>query len=62
VAIKRLLQGSAFGPDQIDRIAAAYEEVLRALRLANRIDPLTEFVGPVSYSVSPRRDCLMERR
>ena len=39
------LQGSAFGPDRFDRIAAAYDEVLRAFRLANRIDPLTEFVA-----------------
>ena len=52
MAIKRLLQGSAFGPDQIDRIAAAYEEVLRALRLANRIDPLTEFVAKKVFEIA----------
>jgi hypothetical protein len=52
VAIKRLLQGSAFGPDQIDRIVAAYEEVLRALRLANRIDPITEFVAKTVFEIA----------
>ena len=52
MAIKRLLHGSAFGPDQIDRIAAAYEEVLRALRLANRIDPLTEFVAKKVFEIA----------
>ena len=52
MAIKRLLQGSAFGPDQSDRIAAAYEDVLRALRLANRIDPLTEFVAKKVFEIA----------
>ena len=52
MAIKRLLQGSAFGPDQIDRIAAAYIQVLHALRLTNRIDPLTEIVAERIFGIA----------
>jgi hypothetical protein len=45
MAIYRLLQFSAFDPDAIERMTAAYEDVLRALRLANRQDPITELVA-----------------
>ena len=45
MSINRLLQDSAFEPEQIGRIAEAYKQVLHALRLINRIDPLTEIVA-----------------
>jgi hypothetical protein len=44
-AIYRLLQFSAFEPEEITRMTAAYEHALRALRLADRQDPITELVA-----------------
>ncbi len=44
-AIYRLLQNSAFGPDEIKRITTAYEDALRVLGLASRSDPITEIVA-----------------
>jgi len=61
VAINRLLQGSAFAPDQNDRIAAAYEDVLRALRLTNRIDPLTEIVAKKIFEIAQTGELDTER-
>jgi hypothetical protein len=52
VSINRLLQDSAFEPEQIDRIAAAYKEVLHGLRLTNRIDPLTEIVAEKVFGIA----------
>jgi hypothetical protein len=45
VAIYRLLQESAFSPEDIDRIAAAYEAALKILHLPDRNDPVTEIVA-----------------
>lgn len=45
VAIYRLLQQSAFNPEDIDRLVAAYEDSLRALKLTDRSDPLTESIA-----------------
>jgi hypothetical protein len=45
MAIYRLLQQSAFGPEEIGRMTAAYEQCLRVLNLANRADPITELVA-----------------
>jgi hypothetical protein len=46
MAIYRLLQNSAFGPDDIKRMSDAYESALILLRLSNRRDdPLTETVA-----------------
>jgi hypothetical protein len=44
MAIYRLLQNSAFGPDDIKRMVAAYERALVLTRL-NRDDPATETVA-----------------
>ena len=52
MSINRLLQDSAFEPEQIDRIAEAYKRVLHALRLINRIDPLTEIVAENIFEVA----------
>ncbi len=45
MAIYRLLQQSAFGPEEIDRLATAFEDSLRALKLDDRSDPFTETVA-----------------
>ena len=45
MAIYRLLQNSAFGPDEIERIKIAYEGALHALGLADRTDPITEIIA-----------------
>jgi hypothetical protein len=45
MAIYRLLQQSAFTPEQIIPMAAAYEDCLRILKLADRSDPITEIVA-----------------
>ena len=43
--ITRLLQDTAFGPDEIAVLVAAYEDALRALSLINRPDLATEMVA-----------------
>jgi hypothetical protein len=43
--ITRLLQDTAFGPDEIAVLVAAYEDALRVLSLVNRTDPATEMVA-----------------
>ena len=45
MAIYRLLQFSAFDPDEITRMTAAYEDALRVLGLTDRQDQLTELVA-----------------
>jgi hypothetical protein len=45
VAIYRLAQSVAFGPDEIRSIGQAYEHVLRVLGLIDRNDPATELVA-----------------
>lgn len=45
VAIYRLLQKSAFEPDDIARLTAAYELALDQLGLNDRSDPITEEVA-----------------
>ena len=45
MAIYRLLKFSAFDPEMITSMTAAYEDALRVLRLADRQDPITELVA-----------------
>jgi hypothetical protein len=45
VAIYRLLQSTVFGPEEIARMAAAYEHALAALGLTDRSDPVTELLA-----------------
>jgi hypothetical protein len=52
MAIYRLLQQSAFGPEEISRMTAAYEQCLRALKLANRADPITELLAKYIIEVA----------
>jgi hypothetical protein len=43
--IYRLLQNSAFAPEDIAPLVAAYEDCLRALKLSDRSHPTTEIVA-----------------
>jgi hypothetical protein len=45
MAIYKLLQNTAFEPKDIERLVAAYEQTLRALRLKNRSDSITQLVA-----------------
>ena len=45
MAIYRLLQNSAFAPEDIVRLVAAFEDCLRILNVANRSDPLAELLA-----------------
>jgi hypothetical protein len=45
VAIYRLLREASFGPEEIERMTAAYEAALKLLRLSDRTDPITELVA-----------------
>jgi hypothetical protein len=45
MTIYRLLENTAFGPEEIERLAKAYEQTLRALGLKDRSDPITQIVA-----------------
>jgi hypothetical protein len=45
MAIYRLLQNSAFAPEDIGRLVDAYEDCLRILNVTDRSDPLTELLA-----------------
>jgi hypothetical protein len=45
MAIYRLVREAAFDQADIDRMAAAYEAALTALRLVDRDDPITELIA-----------------
>ncbi|HJY92764.1 MAG TPA: hypothetical protein VJ255_20930 [Candidatus Acidoferrum sp.] len=45
VAIHRLLQNVALGPEEIDRLSKAYEQALRTIGVKERGDPLTELIA-----------------
>jgi hypothetical protein len=52
MAIYRLLQHSAFTPEDIHPIATAYEDCLRILKLTNRSDPLTEIIAKAIIEIA----------
>ena len=45
MTIYRLLQNTAFGPEDVERLVMAYEQTLRALRLKDRNDSITQLVA-----------------
>jgi hypothetical protein len=45
MAIHRLFEQAAFGPEDIKFLAKAYDQALRELRLADRSDAMTEMVA-----------------
>jgi len=52
MAIYRLLQQSAFLPEDIAPIVAAYEDCLSILQLTNRSDPLTEIIAKTVFEIA----------
>jgi hypothetical protein len=52
MAIYRLLQHSAFTPEDIVPIGAAYEDCLRILKLTNRSDPFTEIIAKAIFQIA----------
>ncbi len=45
MAIYKLIQNTSFEPKDIEHLVAAYEQTLRALRLKDRSDPITQLVA-----------------
>jgi hypothetical protein len=43
--IRRMLQNESLEPQEVERLATAYDMALRALHLVDRNDPLTEIVA-----------------
>ena len=45
MAIYKLIRNTVFEPKDIERLVAAYEQTLLALRLKDRDDPITQLVA-----------------
>jgi hypothetical protein len=45
MAIYKLIQNTVFEPKDIERLVSAFELTLRALRLKDRDDPITQLVA-----------------
>jgi hypothetical protein len=45
MTIHRMLEKTAFGPEEIACLVAAYEQALRELSLNDRDDPLTQLIA-----------------
>ena len=45
MAIYKLIQNTAFEPEDVERLVTAYEQTLRALRLKDRSEPITQLVA-----------------
>ncbi len=45
MTIHRLIQNLSFNQDDIDRLAAAYEDALRALHISDRDDPINQVIA-----------------
>jgi hypothetical protein len=43
--MRRLIQNLAFDQDDIERLAAAYEEALRALHISDQDDPINKVIA-----------------
>jgi hypothetical protein len=43
--IHRLIQNLSFNQDDIERLAEAYEDALRALHISDRDDPINEIIA-----------------
>ena len=52
MAIYRLLQKSAFGPEDTKRMGDAYELALDALRINDRNDPVTETIAQYIFEIA----------
>jgi hypothetical protein len=45
MTIHRLIQNLAFNPDDLERLAAAYEEALLALHISDRNDSINKVIA-----------------
>jgi hypothetical protein len=52
MAIYRLLQQSAFTPEDIQPIVTAYEDCLKLLKLTDRADPFTEIIAKAIFEIA----------
>jgi hypothetical protein len=52
MAIYRLIHNTPLGPDEIQRLVAAYKETLHALGLKERDDPITRVVAKKVFEVA----------
>lgn len=43
--IRRLLEGSGLGPDEVENLCRAYDDALHALHLVDRNDPIAEMLA-----------------
>jgi hypothetical protein len=52
MAIYKLIKNAPLGPDEIQRLVAAYLETLRALGLKDRDDPITRIVARQVFEIA----------
>ena len=52
MTIYKLIQNAPLGPDEIQRVVAAYEETLRTLDLKERDDPITRIVARKVFEIA----------
>jgi hypothetical protein len=52
MTIFKLIQNAPLGPDQSQRLVAAYLETLRALGLKDRDDPITRIVARQVFEIA----------
>jgi len=52
MAIYELIQNAPLGPDEIQRLVAAYHETLRALDLKDRDDPITRIAARKVFEIA----------
>jgi hypothetical protein len=52
MAIYKLIQNAPLGPDEIQRLVAAYEGTLRTLGLKERDDPITRIVARKVFEIA----------
>jgi len=64
MAIHHLLDGFAFGPEEIRYVVKAYDDALSALGLANRDDPATRLIAKkiIEIARTGERDPIKIRR
>jgi len=55
MAIYRLFQNTPLGPEEINRLADAYERTLKALSLKERDDPLTQLIAKKIFEIGQTR-------
>jgi hypothetical protein len=51
MAIYKLLHNTPLGPEEITRLTTAYELTLKALRLKDRSDPITQLIAKKIFEI-----------